>query len=113
MLLEAEGYSVEHAADGEAALERVAAQRPDVILLDVMMPRLNGNQVLKVLQSNALTCDIPVVVMTAISGLANPRPGAGDDYELVEKPFDVDDLLDKIALALYRCQGGEADGQAG
>lgn len=109
MVLEDEGYTVEHAVDGADALRKVAAQRPDVILLDVMMPRMSGNQVLKVLQSDALTSDIPVVVMTAISGLANPGSAVSSGYDLVEKPFDVNDLLNKIALAMYR-RGGEGPG---
>lgn len=109
MVLEDEGYTVEHAVDGADALRKVAAHRPDVILLDVMMPNMSGNQVLKELQADELTSDIPVVVMTAISGLANPAAIAAR-YDLVEKPFDVDDLLNKIALALYRRAGPPLEG---
>lgn len=101
MILEDEGYIVELAADGLKALESVAANRPDVILLDVMMPNMSGTQVLKELQDNALTADIPVLVMTAINGMAGGRILNGPN-EVVEKPFDVHDLLNKIALAMYR-----------
>ncbi len=108
MVLEDEGYTVELAADGKKALESVAANRPDVILLDVMMPHMSGTQVLKILQDDVQTADIPVLVMTAINGMAGGRILNGPN-EVVEKPFDVHDLLNKIALAMYRAQGNEGD----
>ena len=101
MVLEDEGYTVELACDGKQALDSVAANRPDVILLDVMMPNMSGTQVLKVLQDDSGTADIPVLVMTAINGMAGGRLLNGPN-EVVEKPFDVHDLLNKIALAIYR-----------
>ena len=109
MVLEDEGYVVELAVDGASALEAVSKSRPDVILLDVMMPKMSGTQVLKQLQDNELTATIPVLVMTAINGMASGRL-AGGNCELVEKPFDVHDLLNKIALAIYRNR--DPDGSA-
>ena len=106
MVLEDEGYTVELAADGRKALESVAANRPDVILLDVMMPNMSGTQVLKELQDDSETADIPVLVMTAINGVAGGRILSGPNT-VVEKPFDVHDLLNKIALAMYRSQDAE------
>ncbi len=101
MVLEDEGYTVELASDGRKALESVAANRPDVILLDVMMPNMSGTQVLKELQDDSRTADIPVLIMTAINGMAGGRILNGPN-EVVEKPFDVHDLLNKIALAMFR-----------
>jgi len=63
-----QGYQVSAAPDGRAALELVEAQRPSIILLDVMMPRLNGWQTLQALQSNESTAAIPVLMLTALRG---------------------------------------------
>lgn len=109
MVLEDEGYTVELAADGRKALASVAANRPDVILLDVMMPHMSGTQVLKILQDNSQTADIPILVMTAINGMAGGRILNGPN-EVVEKPFDVHNLLNKIALAIYRAKGDAPEG---
>jgi CheY-like chemotaxis protein len=104
-VLEDEGYDVDEAADGQVALSRIEANRPDAILLDVLMPRMNGKQVLEVLRSNEITAGIPVVVMTTVTGFDVTREAGISD--LVEKPFEVDELLDKIALVLYRVQPRE------
>ncbi len=101
MILEDEGYIVELASDGLKALEAIAANKPDMILLDVMMPNMSGTQVLKELQDDKDHAEIPVIVMTAINGMAGGRILNGDN-EIVEKPFDVHDLLNKIALTMYR-----------
>ena len=106
MVLEDEGYTVRLAADGRKALESVAANRPDVILLDVMMPNMSGTQVIKELQDDLTTADIPVLVMTAINGVAGGRILNGPNT-VVEKPFDVQELLNKIALAMYRSKDAE------
>jgi CheY-like chemotaxis protein len=96
-----EGYTVEEAADGADALARVGEHRPDVILLDLMMPGMNGRQFLRALRDDPRYVDLPVVVMTAVRGLT-VQPAAMGASEVVEKPFDVDDLLNKVALAIYR-----------
>lgn len=96
-----EGYTVEEAADGADALARVVEHRPDVILLDLMMPGMNGRQFLAALRGDPRYTDVPVVVMTAVRGLT-VQPAALGASEVVEKPFDVDDLLNKVALAIYR-----------
>jgi CheY-like chemotaxis protein len=96
-----EGYTVEEAADGADALARVGEHRPDVILLDLMMPGMNGRQFLRALRSDPRYAELPVVVMTAVRGLT-VQPAVLGASEVVEKPFDVDDLLNKVALAIYR-----------
>jgi DNA-binding response OmpR family regulator len=93
-----EGYVVDFAVDGETALERVHAARPDVILLDLMMPGMNGRQFLQALRDDPMYATVPVLVMTAVHGL-EVRLDASD---VVEKPFNVDELLNKLALAVYR-----------
>ncbi len=105
-ILEDEGYTVDNAADGASALDIVQANPPDAILLDVMMPGMNGRQFLTELRGTAAKHDIPVVVMTALQGLGDRALEYGAN-DIVEKPFDVDELLNKVALALFR--SGEYD----
>ena len=64
-LLESEGYAIETAADGESALERVRAGRPDLILLDVMMPEMDGLEVCDRLRFDPATRDVPIFFLTA------------------------------------------------
>lgn len=104
-----EGYEVELAGDGVDALAKIQARRPDVILLDVLMPRMNGKALLETLHSSAETAGIPVLVMTALHGFDSHRTIALGATDLVEKPFDVDELLNKVALAVYRAQKGREE----
>ena len=98
--LSAEGYVVDLAVDGETALERVRAARPDAILLDLMMPGMNGRQFLQALRDDKAYQNVPVLIMTAVHGLEiSATLGAS---EVVEKPFNPEDLLNKVALAVYR-----------
>ena len=96
-----EGYVVDTAIDGESALERVHAARPDAILLDLMMPGMNGRQFLEALRGDPQYNAIPVMIMTAVHGLEVNLATLGAS-EVVEKPFNVDELLNKVALAVYR-----------
>ena len=66
--LTSQGYRVSIASNGEAALASVAAERPDIILMDVMMPRMDGWDTLKVLQDDEQTVQIPVLMLTALRG---------------------------------------------
>jgi CheY-like chemotaxis protein len=110
-VLEDEGYVVEHAMDGIEALAKIAVSPPDAILLDVLMPRMNGKQLLEALRDDERTAHIPVLMMTAIQGFDAHRTTALGAADLVEKPFDIDELLNKIALAVYRARS-RADGDA-
>jgi CheY-like chemotaxis protein len=103
-VLEEEGYAVSFAKDGSDALDKVCQDPPDAILLDVMMPGMNGRQFLKALRDDLGVDDIPVVVMTAVQGIDAHRAYALGASDLVEKPFDVDELLNKVALALFRAK---------
>jgi DNA-binding response OmpR family regulator len=103
-VLSDEGYNVDLAVDGETALDRVHAAKPDVILLDLMMPGMNGRQFLQTLRDDTTYENVPVLIMTAVHGLEVNLATFGAS-ELVEKPFDVDELLNKVALAVYRSRG--------
>jgi DNA-binding response OmpR family regulator len=105
-VLTEEGYVVDVAVDGEDALDCVHAARPDVILLDLMMPGMNGRQFLQALRNDAAYEQVPVLIMTAVHGLEVNLASIGAS-EVVEKPFDVDDLLNKVALAVYRSRDAD------
>ena len=100
---EMEGYDVEVAGDGVEGLERARAVMPDIVLLDVMMPKMNGLEVAAALKGDAKTRAIPIVMLSAKAQSADVHAGveAGvDDY--VTKPFDPLDLLERVAGILGR-----------
>jgi DNA-binding response OmpR family regulator len=92
--LEAAGYEVESASDGAAALELVTSSKPDLAVLDIMMPKMDGLEVLAALKAEPTTKEIPVVMLTAKSSDADLWSGweAGADY-YITKPFDLEELL--------------------
>ncbi len=97
------GYDVASAADGVEALELVRADRPDLILLDVMMPRMDGFQALEALKGDPATRDIPVFLLTVKSREVDRQRGwqlGCDDY--ITKPFSPHKLLERIEQALKR-----------
>lgn len=95
---EMEGYQVIVAANGEEALQRARAEQPAVVLLDVMMPRMNGLQAASALKADPATSGIPLVLLSAkaqdVDRLAGEESGA-EAY--VTKPFDPLELLDRVA----------------
>jgi DNA-binding response OmpR family regulator len=98
--LTTEGYEVDEAADGPAALERVATEAPDLVLLDVMMPGQDGLDVLKGLRR---TSEVPVILLTAKGEEADRVLGfrfGADDY--VVKPFSIGELAGRVAAVLRR-----------
>jgi DNA-binding response OmpR family regulator len=105
-LLADEGYVVDAAIDGMDALDRLRSARPDAILLDLMMPGMNGRQFLSALRTEPSYASVPVLIMTAVHGL-NVNLSAIGASEVVEKPFDPDELLNKVALAVYRSRDAD------
>jgi DNA-binding NarL/FixJ family response regulator len=99
--LESLGFVTETAADGLEALERVAATPPDLVLLDVMMPGMDGISALRVLKGDPETRLIPVVLMTALNAVEDRVRGieAGAD-DFLSKPVDERELLARIRTAL-------------
>ena len=95
--LEFEGFGVTTAADGKEALQRIIREKPDLILLDIMMPTMNGYQVCRELKGNADTSSIPILMLTAKSQESDKfwgKEAGADDY--VTKPFDMEELMEKI-----------------
>ena len=89
-----EGYDIQVAVDGEEALALVGELVPDLVILDVMMPKLNGFDVLERLRADEATSKIPVILLTARSSQEDQWEGwrRGVDYYMT-KPFDVEELL--------------------
>jgi DNA-binding response OmpR family regulator len=86
--LEFEGYEVIEAADGEAAMQQVRKERPDVVLLDVMMPRMDGWQVLREIKSDDDLTSIPVVMLTAkVQDQDQIRGWSEGAADYITKPF--------------------------
>lgn len=95
------GYSVELAQDGQEALERITSDRPDAVVLDVMMPRMDGLQVCRHLRSTG--DDMPILVLTARDSVSERVAGldaGADDY--LPKPFALEELLARMRALLRR-----------
>jgi DNA-binding response OmpR family regulator len=108
--LEAEQMDVLEAADGLSGLEATRRERPDVILLDVMMPGLDGWRVAEELLEDPATSAIPIVFLTARAELRDQARGldlGGLDY--VTKPFNPVELAQTIRNVISRVEGGERD----
>lgn len=94
--LEFEGYQVRSATDGEAALEEVHAEAPDCMILDIMLPKIDGFRVCRLLKFDPKYRAIPIIMLTARSQEADKALGeeTGADEYLV-KPVDMDSLIHK------------------
>lgn len=103
--LKKEGYSVLTASSGEEGLEAARAKNPDLVLLDIMMPGLDGLEVCRLLRAGESTRQIPVVMLTAKSGEIDQVVGlemGAADY--ISKPFSVKVLLARVKNALRRAE---------
>ena len=102
------GYEVELAADGEQALKAVASSRPDVVVLDVMMPRMDGLAACRALR--AAGDDVAVLMLTARDDVSDRVAGldaGADDY--LPKPFALEELLARLRALLRRVGAGDDD----
>ncbi|MGW3959079.1 response regulator transcription factor [Amycolatopsis sp. NPDC005003] len=109
--LEFNGYQVQLASDGAQALEAIIADRPDAMVLDVMMPRLDGLEVARRLRSTG--DDLPILVLTArdtVSDRVSGLDAGADDY--LPKPFALEELLARLRALLRRAIPEGQNGQA-
>lgn len=109
--LEFNGYKVDLASDGAQALEAIIASRPDAMVLDVMMPRLDGLEVARRLRS--IGDDLPILVLTArdtVSDRVSGLDAGADDY--LPKPFALEELLARLRALLRRAMPDTDSGQA-
>jgi DNA-binding response OmpR family regulator len=108
--LEAEGMEVLEAADGPAGVAAARSHLPDVILLDVMMPGLDGWQVAEELLDDEQTRGIPIIFLTARAELRDRERGLGvGGIDYVTKPFNPVDLASLVTDLLERVARGEGD----
>ena len=110
--LEREGYAVETAIDGEQALNTARSKRPQLVILDVMLPKLDGFEVCRILRRES---DVPILMLTArgeeIDRVVGLELGA-DDY--VTKPFSIRELMARVRNMLRRsARSASSDGDAG
>ena len=101
-MLAPEGYEVVLAHSGEEGQEKIRETRPDIVLLDIMMPGMNGYEVLRILRQQS---NIPVIMLTAkrdVTTLNDALAGGADDY--IRKPFSRLELLARIKAKLRRVQ---------
>jgi len=101
-----EGYQVITALDGEQALEKARAEHPDLIVLDIMMPKLDGYETCKVLKSDETTKNIPVILLSAKGRNVDQKVGfevGADDY--ITKPFSPRKLVERINAILGQSSG--------
>ncbi len=97
-LLGDEGYVVYTASNGRAALEMVQQERPDLILMDVMMPELDGLETLKALRAVEDSAVVPVILMSAAAYLT---PDSADGMTFISKPFNLDHVLGVVSHMLF------------
>ncbi|HEY6194456.1 MAG TPA: response regulator [Candidatus Eisenbacteria bacterium] len=96
-----EGYDVVTALDGEQALEKARTEKPDLIVLDIMMPKLDGYETCKRLKADAETKDVPVILLSAKGRNVDQKVGfevGADDY--ITKPFSPRKLVERINAIL-------------
>ena len=101
--LQKDGFTVAKAYDGEAALKMVKVQKPDLIILDLMLPKMNGMDVCRALRRNQETASLPIIMLTAkgdeVDKIIGLEVGA-DDY--ITKPFSIKELIARTRALLRR-----------
>lgn len=97
MILKSGPYDIVTASDGQAGVEAAAAELPDLILMDVIMPRMNGFEACQAIRGAAATRHVPIIMVSTRSELANVEKGfASGCTEYITKPIDRNELLTKV-----------------
>jgi CheY-like chemotaxis protein len=93
LFLESKGFEIVTAYDGLDAVDKAKSEQPDLVLLDVMMPVIDGFEVCKRLKADPVTADIPIVMLSASSQTeSKKRASAAGAVDYISKPFDPDQL---------------------
>jgi DNA-binding response OmpR family regulator len=104
--LKAEGFTVATARDGEAGLEKIRSEHPDLIVLDIMLPGLDGLSICRMVRHDTSTAHIPIIMLTArgteVDKIVGLESGA-DDY--IVKPFGLGEFLARVRAVLRRVPG--------
>jgi len=107
--LETDGFAVLTAATGATAIAVLNAERPDIVILDVMMPEMDGFETLRRIRGESQAPRVPVIMLTARTGDIDKLHGfqsGGDDY--ITKPFNPDELIARITAVLRRADGASS-----
>ncbi|WP_428267929.1 response regulator [Haliangium sp.] len=100
--LEEEGYEIDYCPSGREALARIAERPPDAVLLDLLLPGMSGREFIATLRDSLGFARLPVLMMTGLQGLAPSQALAMGANDVIEEPFDIDEILNKVALAMFR-----------
>ncbi len=113
-LLQHSGYTTIEATDGEQGVELAKARKPDLILMDIMMPKMDGLEATRILKTDTTTKNIPILALTsyAMKGDKERILEAGCDGYLA-KPIDIQEFLGKVAEYLPRNEQGRSSGRVG
>ena len=105
LVLREKGYDVVTAASGQEALTRAQIEKPDLVLLDIMMPQMDGWEVLKLLRVDEETSDIPVAMLSARTEAKDRVQGLQEGaIDYICKPFALQELLDKIGTIFAQAE---------
>lgn len=101
-VLTQEGLKVINALDGEQGLRMAKSEKPDLILLDLILPKVHGFEVLKILKEDAATKDIPIIVLTNLESTSDVERALelGATTYLVKANYDLEDVIKKVKNAL-------------
>ena len=100
--LQSSGYEVVTASDGKKGLELIEREQPDLVILDVLMPVMDGYEVYHLLRENPVTKEIPVIIVTAKGERKDRQLGLeGPTYNYLTKPFQIEELLAKVREVLH------------
>ena len=102
-ILERNGYGVKKCKNGVEALNEVLKSKPDLVILDLMMPEMSGWEVLKILKDNPDTSSIPVIILTCKGEMKDMIMGIQEGaFDYITKPFEPDVLLKRVSFALKK-----------
>lgn len=110
--LQQEGYTVLTAEDGEAGLGLIRSRKPDLVILDIMLPRLDGLAVCRLVRKDQQIADTPIIMLSARGTQGDKMvglDGGADDY--ITKPFALGEFLARVRAVLRRSPGRGAEGQ--
>jgi len=101
-ILKQEGYDVISALDGATGLKAAKAEKPDLILLDLVLPKMHGFEVLQALKEDAVTKDIPIIVLTNLESVGDVEKALelGATTYLVKASYSLEEVVKKIKKAL-------------
>jgi len=99
--LKSSGYDVISASDGENGLKKAQEEKPDLVILDVLMPKINGFELCKRFKENESTKDVPLIMLTALAQEHDLSKGLQEGVDcFITKPFNAVDLLQEIETAM-------------